>query len=281
MNFYKHHIGDYIKKTGHLTLAEHGAYSLMLQMYYATEAPLPVGKALYRLLRAETKAEIRAIESVAEAYWQKSERGLTNSRADEEIARAAHQREVNQQLGKLGGRPRKTESVSESVSESKPNRNPIQTPDSTIQTKNKSLERAQRASPRATRLPTDWVLTPERESYARKESLDPARTFAKFTDYWRAASGRTAAKLDWDAAWRNWCRTEADRGNTKQTGVLVTSDPASRAWADLIASDGAKRDAKVQAALDACGGWLAIKGRNSFTEAKLRAEFCDAYRRAA
>lgn len=59
------------------------------------------------------------------------------------------------------------------------------------------------------------------------------------------------------------------------------SDAASQAWADLIASDGARRDAKVHAALDAVGGWLAIKNRNSFTEAKLRAEFCEAYRRAA
>ena len=35
------------------------------------------------------------------------------------------------------------------------------------------------------------------------------------------------------------------------------------------------------AALEAVGGWLSVRGRNQFNEAKLRAEFCDAYRRAA
>lgn len=69
--------------------------------------------------------------------------------------------------------------------------------------------------------------------------------------------------------------------NTRNGEAAPANDAAAKAWADLIASDGAKRDAKVHAALDACGGWLAIKGRNNFNEAKLRAEFCDAYRRAA
>lgn len=59
------------------------------------------------------------------------------------------------------------------------------------------------------------------------------------------------------------------------------NDDAARAWQELIASDGAKRDAKAHAALDAIGGWLTIKARNQFNEARLRSEFCDAYRRAA
>lgn len=139
MNFYKHHIGDYQKKTAALSLTEHGAYLLMLQHYYATEKPLPSGRDLYRLLRATTKPDRDAINRVAQQFWEKTDAGLVNGRAVTEIKKADHQRIINREVGKLGGRP-KTERVSEnkprtsekpkteSVSENKPNRNPIQTP---------------------------------------------------------------------------------------------------------------------------------------------------------
>lgn len=65
----------------------------------------------------------------------------------------------------------------------------------------------------ATRIPDNFTLTPERREIAEQEGLDPERTFATFVDYWRAASGANARKLDWDATWRNWCRREADRNN--------------------------------------------------------------------
>ena len=138
MNFFKLYIGDYQRDTGTLTLAQHGAYNLMLQFYCATEQPLPTGKDLYRLLRADSKEERAAIDLVVTKYWVKTEVGLVNDRAAKEIERAASQRTINQETGKRGGRPRKTELITESktdsVSEAEPNRNPIQTPDSRLQT---------------------------------------------------------------------------------------------------------------------------------------------------
>jgi hypothetical protein len=64
---------------------------------------------------------------------------------------------------------------------------------------------------RGARLPADFDLTAERRKVAEAEHLDPERTFKKFADHWKAASGANARKRDWDAAWRNWCRNEADR----------------------------------------------------------------------
>lgn len=40
MYFYKFHVGDYRKKTHHLTLLEHGIYRSLLDTYYLTENPL-------------------------------------------------------------------------------------------------------------------------------------------------------------------------------------------------------------------------------------------------
>lgn len=109
MNFFKLYIGDYQRDTGTLTLAEHGAYMLMLQHLYATEKSLPIGRELHRLLRAETKIERDAIDSVAEKFWRLDDTGLVNDRALAEIQKRDHQAAVNRETGKKGGRPKKTE----------------------------------------------------------------------------------------------------------------------------------------------------------------------------
>lgn len=67
-------------------------------------------------------------------------------------------------------------------------------------------------SPTATRLPDDFELTESRRTAARAEGVDPDREFARFRDYWRAASGANSRKHDWEATWRNWCRKAADIG---------------------------------------------------------------------
>lgn len=95
MNYFKLWIGDYQRDTAHLSVVEHGAYLLMLQHYYAREKPLPVGRALHRLLRAEDKAARDAIDAVAAQFWTQTPEGLVNARADAEISKAAAQAESN------------------------------------------------------------------------------------------------------------------------------------------------------------------------------------------
>lgn len=158
MNFFKLYIGDYQRDTAHLSVTEHGAYLLMLQHFYATEKPLPTAKALHRMLRAETKAERDAIDVVAGRFWIPIEGGVINERAAEEMVKAEHQRTVNREIGKRGGRPKKTELETESVidyetlsvSEREPINNPNQTPDTRHQTK------AGKEKPSAFALPA-WI----------------------------------------------------------------------------------------------------------------------------
>lgn len=66
----------------------------------------------------------------------------------------------------------------------------------------------------ASRIPDDFLLTPERRQFAEKENLIPERTFDAFRDYWVSLHGSKGLKLDWDATWRGWCRREGD-GKTK------------------------------------------------------------------
>jgi hypothetical protein len=71
MNFYKHFIGDYARDTGDLSMVEHGAYRLMLDHFYGTSRPLPENKkALYRLLRAESDTERKAVDAISLRFWR-------------------------------------------------------------------------------------------------------------------------------------------------------------------------------------------------------------------
>lgn len=93
INWYPHHLGDYAKKTQHLTILEHGAYRLLLDYFYSNGGPFPDNKKdIYRSLRAFNKAERRAIESVlGEFFSQETGSGQSlywnHARAQEEISK--------------------------------------------------------------------------------------------------------------------------------------------------------------------------------------------------
>lgn len=62
---------------------------------------------------------------------------------------------------------------------------------------------------RGCRLPSDWTLTPDLIDWALSAGLSRAeidREVETFRDYWAAASGQRAIKLDWNAAFRIWVR---------------------------------------------------------------------------
>lgn len=90
MNFYKRYLGDYARDTAHLSLMEHGAYQVLLDTYYATDGALPADPdELYRIARAMTPAERKAVDRVAGQFFAVNGDGSRhNKRADEEIAAA-------------------------------------------------------------------------------------------------------------------------------------------------------------------------------------------------
>lgn len=155
MNFFKLYIGDYQRDTAHLSVTEHGAYLLMLQHYYATEKPLPTGKALHRMLRAQDKAEREAIDAVASQFWRETDRGLVNDRADVEITKAGAQADTNRAIAQAREAKRKAaregnERSTNRATNDQPNHS--QTPDtrlSSISTESTSTEVAPDPTPAA------------------------------------------------------------------------------------------------------------------------------------
>lgn len=135
MNWFKLYIGDYQRDTAHLSVTEHGAYLLMLQHYYATEKPLPIGKALHRMLRAQDKAERDAIDAVVAQFWHETQDGLVNGRADAEITKAGAQADTNRAIAQAREARRKAERTEHEQSTNRAtNDQPNQTPDTRLNT---------------------------------------------------------------------------------------------------------------------------------------------------
>ncbi len=71
------------------------------------------------------------------------------------------------------------------------------------------------------RLPDDWAPSRAGVEFATGLGLDWQRVAAAFCDHWHAKAGKDARKVDWDATWRNWCRTDSQRRGRAPPGQFA------------------------------------------------------------
>lgn len=86
MNYYPFHIGDYVSATRHLSWEEDAAYRRLLDTYYVAEKPLPRDlRQVCRLVLATTDSQREAVQVVLEEFFELTDAGWINRRADDEI----------------------------------------------------------------------------------------------------------------------------------------------------------------------------------------------------
>ena len=108
MHYYQFNIGDYAKSTKHLTLLEDLAYRRLLDIYYDTEKPLNSNvKQLARI--AGMSAYTEEITNVLSDFFTETEEGFTQKKAACEIELYQAKAGTARTNGKLGGRPKKTQ----------------------------------------------------------------------------------------------------------------------------------------------------------------------------
>lgn len=186
MNYYKRHIGDYAKKAGHLSVLEHGVYTLLLDAYYDREQP-PTRAEAVRIARCRSDVELAALDAVLSDFFHEVDGRYVQDRVEEEFKKAEAQARANQANGVKGGRPRKpkgAEKETHSVSagnpkESEKNPNPLihQSTNSNQELK-ATVQPA--AAPRSTALHFDrfWAAYPNKkgkkdaERHWRREGCD-------------------------------------------------------------------------------------------------------------
>lgn len=106
MNYYERHLGDYARDTAHLSMLEHGAYTLLLDRYYATEQGIPADQA-HRVARARSRDEKAAVDAVLGEYFRLDGGVWTHGRVQEEITKAQDRINAARNNGRKGGRPKK------------------------------------------------------------------------------------------------------------------------------------------------------------------------------
>ena len=68
MNYYPRHLGDYARSAGYLSTLEHGAYTLLLDWYYANETPIRKEDA-YSICKASSRTEKQAVHKVLQTFF--------------------------------------------------------------------------------------------------------------------------------------------------------------------------------------------------------------------
>jgi len=128
MHYYKFNIADYRKDTGHLNTVEHGIYRQLIDWYYLDEKPIPhETQVVIRRLRLGSDEE-KYLEIILKEFFKNTSKGYVHPRIEVDIHGYQENSNKNRTNGKLGGRPKKTQSVIfglSNESESKGNHKPL------------------------------------------------------------------------------------------------------------------------------------------------------------
>lgn len=105
MHYYQFNIGDYISHTRHLTLAEDAIYRRLLDAYYLQEHPLNTG-----ISQVARQINARDYENevfvILDEFFELTEEGWVNIRADKEIAKYHAKAEQASKAGKASAKAR-------------------------------------------------------------------------------------------------------------------------------------------------------------------------------
>ena len=106
LHYYQFHINDYRGATSHLSNEEDLAYRRLIEMYYDTEQPIPLDLSF---VSRRIRIEPDIILAVLEDFFQQSDEGWVNKRAEREIQ--SYHAFIDKQAsnGRRGGRPKKTQ----------------------------------------------------------------------------------------------------------------------------------------------------------------------------
>jgi uncharacterized protein YdaU (DUF1376 family) len=248
LNYYERYCGDYARDTAHLSLAEHGAYTLLLDAYYSMERPFVADCGpLFRICRAMNKAEQECVRRVVDEFFPVNGDGQRhNSRADRDIEKALKRINSARDNGWKGGRPRKNPTgtqlepsglsnvnpvgsnpVIKNITQTEPTGNPPETqpgealPDPTRHNpfpgkapEKKNPGKGVRRKPPETPLPADFSISDRVRNWAESKGYN------RLDEHLEAFIGLARAKgytyADWDAAFENAIR--GDWGKVREGG---------------------------------------------------------------
>jgi uncharacterized protein YdaU (DUF1376 family) len=249
MHYYQHHIGDFIKDTSFLTNEEVGIYLKLLWLYYDTEKALP--NSLYELsMKVNAREKHDALLGILNMFFVLDDDEWHHTRCDKEINNYHQQIVTASKAGKASAAKRAMNKKSTSVELALESGSTIDQPTNNQEPLTNNHIKTQRG----TRLPTDWTLPVDWKTWAEVErpDLNAQKVAESFRDFWIAKPGAGGVKLNWEATWRNWVRSQK-QGFVKPQDVIhqTTPTPANHDAALRKIEEDAKKAVKPNAEVQA------------------------------
>jgi len=195
-------------------MLQHGSYTLLLDACYDREQFPTLAEAI-DWAWASSKEEIEAVEFVLKRFFELENGVYVQRRVQEELAEFKLKADTNKRIATERETKRKEISTNRApvvndaspvVNEPPPNHEP--------RTMNHEPVLAPAPSARSTakgsRLEAGWRPSEELQEWASTErpDLEIQTSIDSFVDFWKAKTGKDATKLDWDATFRNWIRSQ-------------------------------------------------------------------------
>jgi uncharacterized protein YdaU (DUF1376 family) len=228
MHYYQFNIGDYAKSTKHLTLLEDLAYRRLLDIYYDTEKPLISNvKQLARI--AGMSEYIDEITNVLSDFFTETEEGFTQKKTACEIEAYRAKAGTARVNGKLGGRPKKTQTEptkTQSVNSANPDETGLKPNYKPLTINQEPLTNNQELTLKDTGTKAKRFMPPTLDQilFYCNERLNNVDA-NKFIDHYTSNGwlvGKNKMK-DWKAAVRTWEKSNFD----KPSSNLPASRPVS------------------------------------------------------
>ena len=207
-SFYKMDPAAWDFGTTNLSLEEEAAYLRIVNAIHKHDQPLPDNdRVLAGMFRCSTrKARALVAALVAAGKIQNVDGKIINEKA---ISDLVHRGLVSGSIAESGAKGGRTRA--ENAAKALENKDQAQAiASSRIEENREEKEEPNGSSKkRAVRLTEDWQLPRPWGEWAIAEGLSEVcvrREADRFRDYWISESGPKAAKLDWQATWRNWVR---------------------------------------------------------------------------
>lgn len=215
MFYYKKNIGDYYKKTGRLSMLEHGAYTLLLDSCYDRER-FPTLEDALDWTWARTTEEIDAVKFVLEKFFEFDGEFYVQSRIQDELNAYHKMAETNSRIAKdrEASRRLKKQSVNEPstkrepiVNEPPPNQEPRtknQEPLTII--KDITLDKPKKNSVVKKLIPSDFGISDGVRKWAIENNHHNLEKHLEgFIDYANSGAKKYA---DWDSAFKRAIRED-------------------------------------------------------------------------
>lgn len=232
----------YLGDTAHLTNEEHGVYlRLLMFAWRAPTCSLPDDDRRLAIMTGLSEKKWRAIKPTIQAFWDIENGAWTQKRLTKErdYVRVKSGKSRDAALARWNANALKSNETDNADALPGHMLGACQT-DAPIPIPIPSKKEEAKASlvKRAKRLSGDWFLPRDWGEWALQEGMTSTQIRAQadtFKDYWIAKAGKDAAKTDWQATWRNWCRKFiADQGKGKING---NQNAAFGATINAIADD--------------------------------------------